>query len=172
MNTQNLWHLYSFCKGLCASLKPPLLPPSPGLCGSMNFDEASDQEDDTEEERTRSLSPKPDTTRPSSAASGKDTPVSRRVIPLAVHKTPLPGLNLINSLFSGGGNSGIAHSRQRADRRGQSRGVCLPSGSARRHRQMSNHPGQEGHGPRPLPHLLHAHGERGRQESECVLSDS
>ncbi|TKS90541.1 Tubby-related protein 3 [Collichthys lucidus] len=45
-----------------------------GLCGSMNFDEASDNEDDTEEERTRSLSPKPDTTRPSSAASGKDTP--------------------------------------------------------------------------------------------------
>ncbi|XP_034529854.1 tubby-related protein 3 isoform X2 [Notolabrus celidotus] len=45
-----------------------------GLCGSMNFDEASDHEDDTEEERTRSMSPNTDTVRPSSAASGKDIP--------------------------------------------------------------------------------------------------
>ncbi|KAM7367280.1 hypothetical protein PAMP_015193 [Pampus punctatissimus] len=43
-----------------------------GLSGSMNFDEASEHEDDAEEERTRSLSPNTDTTRPSSAASGKD----------------------------------------------------------------------------------------------------
>uniref|UniRef100_A0A8C4HTV3 Tubby-like protein n=1 Tax=Dicentrarchus labrax TaxID=13489 RepID=A0A8C4HTV3_DICLA len=47
-----------------------------GLCGSMNFDEASEHEDDVEEERTRSLSPNADTTRPASAASGKDIPVS------------------------------------------------------------------------------------------------
>lgn len=79
------------CKGLRASLKlshtaasSPSLPPSPGLCGSMNFDEASEQEDDVEEDRTRSLSPHADTTRPASAASGKDTPVSRQIIPLAV----------------------------------------------------------------------------------------
>ncbi|XP_045927690.1 tubby-related protein 3 isoform X2 [Micropterus dolomieu] len=45
-----------------------------GLCGSMNFDEASEHEDDVEEERTRSLSPSTDATRPSSAASGKDIP--------------------------------------------------------------------------------------------------
>ncbi|XP_031169356.1 tubby-related protein 3 isoform X2 [Sander lucioperca] len=45
-----------------------------GLSGSMNFDEASEHEDDVEEERTRSLSPNADTTRPSSAASGKDIP--------------------------------------------------------------------------------------------------
>lgn len=45
-----------------------------GLCGSMNFDEASEHEDDLEEERTRSLSPNTDTTRPTSAASGKDVP--------------------------------------------------------------------------------------------------
>ncbi|CAJ1054689.1 tubby-related protein 3 isoform X2 [Xyrichtys novacula] len=45
-----------------------------GLCGSMNFDEASEHEDDTEEERTRSMSPNTDATRPASAASGKDIP--------------------------------------------------------------------------------------------------
>ncbi|TDG96626.1 hypothetical protein EPR50_G00230620 [Perca flavescens] len=45
-----------------------------GLSGSMNFDEASEHEDDVEEKRTRSLSPNADTTRPSSAASGKDIP--------------------------------------------------------------------------------------------------
>ncbi|XP_032360867.1 tubby-related protein 3 isoform X2 [Etheostoma spectabile] len=45
-----------------------------GLSGSMNFDEASEHEDDVEEERTRSLSLNADTTRPSSAASGKDIP--------------------------------------------------------------------------------------------------
>ncbi|XP_040006887.1 tubby-related protein 3 isoform X1 [Xiphias gladius] len=43
-----------------------------GLSGSMNFDEASEHEDDVEEERTRSMSPNTDTTRPASAASGKD----------------------------------------------------------------------------------------------------
>uniref|UniRef100_A0A671WRE0 TUB like protein 3 n=1 Tax=Sparus aurata TaxID=8175 RepID=A0A671WRE0_SPAAU len=42
-----------------------------GLSGSMNFDEASEHEDDTEEDRTSSLSPNTDT-RPASAASGKD----------------------------------------------------------------------------------------------------
>ncbi|XP_074481939.1 tubby-related protein 3 isoform X1 [Sebastes fasciatus] len=43
-----------------------------GLSGSMNFDESSEHEDSVEEERP--LSPNEDTTRPSSAASGKDTP--------------------------------------------------------------------------------------------------
>lgn len=42
----------------------------------MNFDEASEQEDDVEEEQTRPLSPNTDTTRPASASSGKDIPVS------------------------------------------------------------------------------------------------
>ncbi|KAF3859305.1 hypothetical protein F7725_021704 [Dissostichus mawsoni] len=46
---------------------------STSLCGSMNFDEDSEHEDDGEEERTRSLSPNADT-RPASAASGKDIP--------------------------------------------------------------------------------------------------
>ncbi|XP_074554763.1 tubby-related protein 3 isoform X2 [Halichoeres trimaculatus] len=45
-----------------------------GLCGSMNFDEASEHEEDTEEERTRSMSSNTDAVRPSSAASGKDVP--------------------------------------------------------------------------------------------------
>ncbi|XP_034081986.1 tubby-related protein 3 isoform X2 [Gymnodraco acuticeps] len=44
-----------------------------GLCGSMNFDEDSEHEDDGEEERMRSLSPNADI-RPASAASGKDIP--------------------------------------------------------------------------------------------------
>ncbi|XP_067346411.1 tubby-related protein 3 isoform X2 [Channa argus] len=43
-----------------------------GLSGSMNFDEASEHEDDAEEERPRSLSPNTDAIRPASAASGKD----------------------------------------------------------------------------------------------------
>lgn len=43
----------------------------------MNFDESSEHEDDVEEEGTRSLSPHTDTTRPASAASGKDVSVSK-----------------------------------------------------------------------------------------------
>lgn len=53
----------------------PLLP-LPGLCGSMNFDEASEHEEDAEEERTRSLSPHADPTRPASSASSKEVSVS------------------------------------------------------------------------------------------------
>ncbi|XP_031714935.1 tubby-related protein 3 isoform X1 [Anarrhichthys ocellatus] len=45
-----------------------------GLSGSMNFDEDSEHEDDAEEERSRSLSPNADNTRPASATSGKDIP--------------------------------------------------------------------------------------------------
>ncbi|XP_030576382.1 tubby-related protein 3 isoform X2 [Archocentrus centrarchus] len=45
-----------------------------GLCESMNFDEASEHEEDAEEERTRSLSSHTDSNRPASAASGKDIP--------------------------------------------------------------------------------------------------
>lgn len=43
-----------------------------GLSDSMNFDESSEHEDDTEDGQTRSLSPSTDTNRPGSAASGKD----------------------------------------------------------------------------------------------------
>lgn len=42
----------------------------------MNFDESSDQEDDAGGRGTPSLSPSGDATRPASASSGKDTPVS------------------------------------------------------------------------------------------------
>uniref|UniRef100_UPI0037E95644 tubby-related protein 3 n=1 Tax=Semicossyphus pulcher TaxID=241346 RepID=UPI0037E95644 len=45
-----------------------------GLCGTMNFDESSEHEDDADEDRTGSMSPNTDTTRPASAASGKDIP--------------------------------------------------------------------------------------------------
>ncbi|XP_017266965.1 tubby-related protein 3 isoform X2 [Kryptolebias marmoratus] len=45
-----------------------------GLCGSMNFDEASEHEDNAEEERTRAPSSQTDATRPASAASGKNVP--------------------------------------------------------------------------------------------------
>lgn len=51
------------------------LPAHTGLSGSMNFDEASENEDDAED-GPRSLSPNTDTTRPASSASGKDVPVS------------------------------------------------------------------------------------------------
>lgn len=66
--------------------------PSPGLSGSMNFDEASEHEDDLEEERTRSLSPNADTTRPSSAASGKDVSVSSPIHSLTIKILTLPAL--------------------------------------------------------------------------------
>uniref|UniRef100_A0A3P8QFD2 Tubby-like protein n=1 Tax=Astatotilapia calliptera TaxID=8154 RepID=A0A3P8QFD2_ASTCA len=46
-----------------------------GLCESMNFDEASEHEEDLEEERTRSRSSHTDSNRPASATSGKDIPV-------------------------------------------------------------------------------------------------
>lgn len=51
------------------------LPTHTGLSGSMNFDEASENEDEAEDD-PRSLSPNADATRPASAASGKDVPVS------------------------------------------------------------------------------------------------
>uniref|UniRef100_A0A3Q3VY03 Tubby-like protein n=1 Tax=Mola mola TaxID=94237 RepID=A0A3Q3VY03_MOLML len=60
-----------------------------GLSGSMNFDEASDHEDDMEEERIRSLSPSTDP-RPHSAASGKDTPEE------ATHGSPTADSTLID----------------------------------------------------------------------------
>ncbi|XP_029019650.1 tubby-related protein 3 isoform X2 [Betta splendens] len=47
-----------------------------GLSGSMNFDEASEHEDNAEEVRPRSLSPHADSTRPSSAASAKEEAVT------------------------------------------------------------------------------------------------
>ncbi|XP_029969496.1 tubby-related protein 3 isoform X2 [Salarias fasciatus] len=45
-----------------------------GLCGSMNFDEASEPEDGEDEDGRRSLSPHADGNRPASAASGRDAP--------------------------------------------------------------------------------------------------
>ena len=141
--------------------------PSTGLSGSMNFDEASEHEDDAEEDRTSSLSPNTDT-RPASAASGKDAGVSSPSSNID-HKIPvyIQVCYKLHMLYPGCCHSWITHSRQRANRRGQSRGVRLSSGSTWRHCEMSNHTGQEGHGPRPVPHLLHAHGERGWKESEC-----
>lgn len=47
-----------------------------GLSGSLNFDEASDHDDNAEGGQTPSLSPDTDTNRPTSATSGKNTPVS------------------------------------------------------------------------------------------------
>ncbi|KAM6895318.1 tubby-related protein 3 isoform 2-T2 [Xenentodon cancila] len=62
-----------------------------GLCGSMNFDEASDQEEEEEEERTRSRSSHTD--RPASAASGKD-----------VSETIIPGSPSVEGLFADAAN--------------------------------------------------------------------
>ncbi|MEQ2243062.1 Tubby- protein 3 [Ilyodon furcidens] len=45
-----------------------------GLCGSMNFDEASEHEEDADEERRCSLSSPTDVPRPASASSGKNIP--------------------------------------------------------------------------------------------------
>ncbi|XP_043086675.1 tubby-related protein 3 isoform X1 [Puntigrus tetrazona] len=44
-----------------------------GLSGSMNYDEASEEDDDESEERSRSLSPNTESTRPASASSTKST---------------------------------------------------------------------------------------------------
>nr|XP_015816455.2 tubby-related protein 3 isoform X1 [Nothobranchius furzeri] len=45
-----------------------------GLCGSMNFDEASEKEEEAEEEPPCSLDAQGDADRPASAASGKNVP--------------------------------------------------------------------------------------------------
>ncbi|XP_012734466.2 tubby-related protein 3 isoform X2 [Fundulus heteroclitus] len=45
-----------------------------GLCGSMNFDESSEQEEETDEERICSPSSHGDVPRPASASSGKNIP--------------------------------------------------------------------------------------------------
>ncbi|XP_038137307.1 tubby-related protein 3 isoform X2 [Cyprinodon tularosa] len=45
-----------------------------GLCGSMNFDETSEHEDDADENQISSLSSQTDVTRPASASSGKNIP--------------------------------------------------------------------------------------------------
>uniref|UniRef100_A0A1A7Z4R8 Tubby-like protein n=3 Tax=Iconisemion striatum TaxID=60296 RepID=A0A1A7Z4R8_9TELE len=45
-----------------------------GLCGSMNFDEVSEKEEEAEEEQTCSLLSQGDANRPASAASGKNIP--------------------------------------------------------------------------------------------------
>uniref|UniRef100_A0A3Q2D693 TUB like protein 3 n=1 Tax=Cyprinodon variegatus TaxID=28743 RepID=A0A3Q2D693_CYPVA len=45
-----------------------------GLCGSMNFDETSEHEDDADENQVSSLSSQTDVTRPASASSGKNIP--------------------------------------------------------------------------------------------------
>lgn len=47
-----------------------------GLCGSMNFDETNEHEDDADEERISSRSSHTDAPRPASASSGKNIPVS------------------------------------------------------------------------------------------------
>lgn len=54
----------------------------------MNFDEPSEEEDDTDEERTPSLSPSGDIARPASASSGKDTPVSSPLGPVPAPNIP------------------------------------------------------------------------------------
>uniref|UniRef100_A0A8C6WFX6 Tubby-like protein n=1 Tax=Neogobius melanostomus TaxID=47308 RepID=A0A8C6WFX6_9GOBI len=46
----------------------------PGLSDTMNFDETSEHEDDSEDGQTRSVTPHTDTNRPVSSASGKDIP--------------------------------------------------------------------------------------------------
>lgn len=136
----------------------------------MNFDEPSEEEDDTDEERTPSLSPSGDVVRPASASSGKDTPVSSPDHPLPAPNTPAHPSIPPPPQPPGGGAKGVAHRRRRFSRRQQPRGVRLSPGSAGRHHQVSDQPEQEGHGPRPLPHLLHAHGEGGRQKSEWGFS--
>uniref|UniRef100_A0A671T9I4 Tubby-like protein n=1 Tax=Sinocyclocheilus anshuiensis TaxID=1608454 RepID=A0A671T9I4_9TELE len=65
------------------SVSPPQQPSPPaaekcvcvceGLSGSMNYDEASEEDDDEAEERSRSLSPNTESTRPASASSTKST---------------------------------------------------------------------------------------------------
>lgn len=56
------------------------------------------------------------------------------------------GLNVTTALimyllYSGGGNPRVTHSRQHSDRCGQPGGVCVSSGSTRRHCEMSNQSG-------------------------------
>lgn len=74
------------------------------------------------------------------------------------------------SPLTGVRDTGVAHDGERSDRSGQPGGVCGASRPPRRHHQVPHIPGQEGNGPRPVPHLLYAHGERGRQEGTFDLT--
>lgn len=138
----------------------------------MNFDESSGNEDNVEEEQTRSLSPHADSTRPASASSGKDVAVRSpsNQLPKKTHSCCIisnPKMYIHCMLHSTGSrNARIAHSRQLPDRCDQPGGVCPASSSSWNHHQMSDQSGQEGNGPWSVSHLLHAHGERRREEGE------
>lgn len=138
------------------------LPAHTGLSGSMNFDEASENEADAED-GLRSLSPNTDATRPASAASGKDVPVS---FSASCWNKKFQSQKLTGCFCCPSGACEPRNAlcwRRHPRGRGQPGGVRGAASSPWHHRQVPHHQRQEGHGPRPLPHLLHAHGEGGWQ---------
>ncbi|XP_041636193.1 tubby-related protein 3 isoform X1 [Cheilinus undulatus] len=94
-----------------------------GLCGSMNFDEDSEHEDDVEEGRMRSMSPNTDTTRPSSAASGKD--ISELVTPGSptADSTLIDVANLEEFVFRPAPRGVTVKCRITRDKKGMDRGL-------------------------------------------------
>ncbi|XP_068162994.1 tubby-related protein 3 isoform X2 [Antennarius striatus] len=94
-----------------------------GLSGSMNFDEASEQEDNVEEDRTHSLSPSTDTNRPASAASSKDNPeVSTPGSPTA-DSVPMDVANLEEFVCQPAPRGATVKCRISRDKKGMDRGL-------------------------------------------------
>lgn len=94
-----------------------------GLSGSMNFDEASEHEDDVDEERTRSLSLNADTTRPSSAASGKDVPEAVTPGSPTVDSALIDVANLEEFVFRPAPRGVTVKCRITRDKKGMDRGL-------------------------------------------------
>lgn len=67
---------------------------------------------------------------------------------------------------AGGGVSAHSAGQRPCRGRGRPGGVCAAAGAPGGPSEVQNHQGQEGHGPRHVPHLLPAPGEGGREEGE------
>uniref|UniRef100_M4ATC4 TUB like protein 3 n=1 Tax=Xiphophorus maculatus TaxID=8083 RepID=M4ATC4_XIPMA len=93
-----------------------------GLCGSMNFDEASEPGDEANEERTGSLFSNADALRPASASSGKNIPT---VIPgsLSAESVLADAANLEEFVLLPAPRGVIFKCRITRDKKGMDRGL-------------------------------------------------
>ncbi|XP_027900017.1 tubby-related protein 3 isoform X1 [Xiphophorus couchianus] len=94
-----------------------------GLCGSMNFDEASEHGDEANEERTGSLFSNADALRPASASSGKNIPEA--VIPgsLSAESVLADAANLEEFVLLPAPRGVIFKCRITRDKKGMDRGL-------------------------------------------------
>ncbi|KAM8883796.1 tubby-related protein 3 isoform 2-T2 [Synchiropus picturatus] len=93
-----------------------------GLSGSLNFDESSEPEDNADEEQPRSLSPNAGGTRPTSAASGKDSQDASTPSPSAENSL-LDVTNLEEFVLRPAPRGVIVKCRISRDKKGMDRGL-------------------------------------------------